>query len=160
MSITVNSEYKFSILQMAAEAFLLDSGSVPLTGSRLVASLVRGNDHTSKFTESEAAAFSTHWEVVSQKANTGTGFSGTLFKCIKDDPATGAVAGELVMSFRSTEFIDDAVRDNKETNEREIFKTGWAWGQLRDMEAWYAELNGAGAGPLYGNPESMQRNGQ
>ncbi|MDB5960238.1 MAG: hypothetical protein JWP59_1532, partial [Massilia sp.] len=154
MTITVNSEYKFSILQMAAEAYLLDLGTTPLTGALLIKALVRGNDHSSKFTESEATAFVAHWEVVSQKDNTGTGFSGTLFRCIQDDPATGAVAGELVMSFRSTEFIDDAVRDNKETNEREIAKTGWAWGQLRDMEAWYAELNGAGA-ELNGKPFSV-----
>ena len=44
------------------------------------------------------------------------------------------------MSFRSTEFIDDAARDNQATNTFEIKDTGFAWGQIADMEAWYAEL--------------------
>ncbi|ADX48579.1 Ig family protein [Paracidovorax avenae ATCC 19860] len=44
------------------------------------------------------------------------------------------------MSFRSTEFIDDAARDNKATNVLEIKETGFAWGQIADMQAWYAKL--------------------
>jgi hypothetical protein len=50
------------------------------------------------------------------------------------------VAGELTLSFRSTEFIDDAVRDGKSTNELEIKELGWAFGQIAEMEAWYAQL--------------------
>ncbi|MFM9901713.1 MAG: hypothetical protein ACKVOT_11905 [Polaromonas sp.] len=44
------------------------------------------------------------------------------------------------MSFRSTEFIDDSARDNQATNSMEIKETGFAWGQIRDMQAWYQEL--------------------
>lgn len=29
---------------------------------------------------------------------------------------------------------------NKPTNELEIKATGFAWGQIADMQAWYAEL--------------------
>jgi len=42
------------------------------------------------------------------------------FECIKGDPVTCAKAGELVLSFRSTEFIDDAAPDNPATNVLEI----------------------------------------
>ncbi|HNL91239.1 MAG TPA: hypothetical protein PKH05_19315, partial [Nitrospira sp.] len=127
---------------MAAEAFIRDERSLELfaSGERLVAVLKRGNDHTSRFPESEARKFADTWEVLDQRANTPTGFSGTLFRRVRDDPATGAKAGELVLSFRSTEFIDDTVRDNEATNVKEIKETGWAWGQIADMETWYDEL--------------------
>ena len=68
-------------------------------------------------------------------------FSGTLFKCTKEDEALGYHKGELVLSFRSTEFIDDAARDNEATNKLEIKEFGYAFGQIADMEAWYRELN-------------------
>ncbi|ATQ75852.1 hypothetical protein CR152_15950 [Massilia violaceinigra] len=46
----------------------------------------------------------------------------------------------MILSFRSTEFVDDAVRDNLATNTLEIKNTGWAWGQINDMENWYSKL--------------------
>ena len=127
---------------MAAEAFIRDEKTDVLasTGQLLINALVTGNNHASKFTASEAAKFADHWQVLDQRANTNTGFSGTLFQCIKDDPTTGAKAGELTVSFRSTEFVDDAVRDNLATNTDEIKNTGWAWGQISDMEDWYDKL--------------------
>lgn len=144
---------------MASEAFLVDeSGSKFFKGQLLADALFEGNNHASKFTQDAAKNFSKHWEVVAHKANTGTGFSGTLFKCIADDPATGATTDEYVMSFRSTEFIDDSVRDNMATNTLEVKETGWAWGQMRDMEAWYAELSQAGA-PLHGQAGNFSLTG-
>jgi hypothetical protein len=151
---TVADYLKYSNLQVAAEAFLVDASDIPLTGDEYVRALIRGNNHSSKFTESEAIKFAAEWEVVDQRANTETGFSGTLFRRIKDDPVTGAKAGEFVLSFRSTEFIDDAARDNLATNTQEIKSTGWAWGQIADMEAWYAELN-ADPALLQGNSSAL-----
>jgi len=118
MSLQLNEQYKFVKLQMAAEAFLIDDNGNPHIGRAYIDALNTGNNHSSKFTAAEAANFAGTWEVVAQES-TNTGFSGTLFKCIKSDPATGATQGELIMSFRSTEFIDDAVRDNIATNELE-----------------------------------------
>jgi Ca2+-binding RTX toxin-like protein len=142
-SLDISSEYKYASLQMAAEAFL-DNHGLPVANEELVQALVKGNGHNSRFTESEAESFTQHWEVINQKPDTGTGFSGTLFRCIADDPITGAKAGELVMSFRSTEFVDDAVRDSLATDTQEVKETGWAWGQMRDMEAWYKGLIASG----------------
>lgn len=45
----------------------------------------------------------------------------------------------MVLSFRSTEFIDDEVRDSQSSNV-DIKEQGWAFGQIADMEAWYADL--------------------
>lgn len=124
------SEYlKFVNLQMASESLFgfnaytangsLIPGKVstePLTTERLIT----GNLHASKFTATEAAKFAAEWQVVEHKSNTLTGFSGTLMRAIKDNPATGTKAGEYVISFRSTEFLDDAARDNQATNTLEI----------------------------------------
>jgi RTX calcium-binding nonapeptide repeat (4 copies) len=127
----------FANLQMAAEALLDNSGT-------FTAQLVAGNNRASRFTQSQATQFANEWKVVDHKPNTSTGFSGTLFECLVDDPARGLVKGQLVISFRSTEFADDNVRDSKATNELEIQKFGWAFGQLADMEAWYSGLKASG----------------
>ncbi|MGW8274706.1 alpha/beta hydrolase family protein [Xanthomonas axonopodis] len=140
---TIAEYLSYANLQMAAEAFIRDEknpGVFANQGQALVDALTRGNDHASRFVASQAKKFADEWQVIDQRANTKTGFSGTLFRRVRDDPATGAKAGETVLSFRSTEFIDDAARDNKATNELEIKNTGYAWGQLADMQAWYAEL--------------------
>ena len=112
---------KYADLQMAAEAFLVNETNGQIK-SDLKTALIDGNFHSSKFTDPQATEFLKHWEVIAQKPNTSTGFSGTLFRN-KD-------TNELVMSFRSTEFIDDSARDNQATNAMEIKETGFAWGQL------------------------------
>ena len=129
-SLPISDYLKYANLQMAAEAFLVNEATGQIK-SDLAGALVAGNNHASRFTETQATDFAAHWVSVEQKPNTSTGFSGTVFKCIQDDPATGAKAGEMVMSFRSTEFVDDAARDNMATNTLEVVDTGFAWGQLR-----------------------------
>lgn len=70
--------------------------------------LTTGNKHASRFPPSLAASFLAEgWEVLAHQPNTSTGFSGTLFE--------NKTTHELVLSFRSTEFIDDAVRDTQVT---------------------------------------------
>lgn len=138
-TLTVSDYLKYANLQMAAEAFIRDGDQFRNTGGQLIQALIDGNKHNSKFTEAQASAFAAEWEAVDQQANTSTGFSGTLFK--------NRNTGELVMSFRSTEFVDDAARDNQATNAMEIKQYGFAFGQLRDMEAWYAELKRNGSLP-------------
>jgi hypothetical protein len=109
------AEYlKYANLQMAAESLFGFNATPPGTNLTLgekffnaipVANLTDGNLHVSRFTATEAATFVdpvTGWKVVEHISNTTTGFSGTLFK--------NNQTGELVLSFRSTEFIDDAAR--------------------------------------------------
>jgi hypothetical protein len=80
--------------------------------------LVVGNNRSSKFTPTQATKFAGEWVVVAHRANTTTGFSGTVFKYVgDDDPARGLVKDQLVISFRSTEFDEDAARDNQATND-------------------------------------------
>lgn len=135
---TIADYLKYANLQMAAEAFLYDEATRSVkAGQQLIDALKTGNDHASKFTATQSTDFTNQWEVVAQQANTSTGFSGTLFR-------NKANTNELVVSFRSTEFIDDAVRDNAATNTLEIKDTGWAWGQISDMEDWYKSLNATG----------------
>lgn len=132
---TISEYLKFANLQMAAEA-LYRFSAIPTSanllpgdissGPILASDLISGNRHASKFTTTEAEKFATEWEVVEHKSNTTTGFSGTLFK-------SRFTPTEYVISFRSTEFLDDAARDNQATNTLEIKEKGWAFGQIDDM---------------------------
>lgn len=143
---------KYANLQMAAEALynfnaVLNPNLEPgkdTSGDLTKENLTTGNNHASKFTETqvELSGLTSDWTVVEHLSNTSTGFSGTLFK--KES------TNEYVMSFRSTEFIDDAARDNQATNAMEIKSFGWAFGQIDDMQDWYASLSERGLidGPL------------
>ncbi|SDE79530.1 hypothetical protein SAMN05192589_1491, partial [Paracidovorax valerianellae] len=107
---TIAEYLSYANLQIAAESFIRDevTGELRSSGTEYLAALTRGNLHSSRFAATQAKEFADDWQVVDQRANTKTGFSGTLFRRVRDDPATGAKAGETVLSFRSTEFIDDA----------------------------------------------------
>jgi Ca2+-binding RTX toxin-like protein len=154
---TITDYLKYANLQMAAEA-LYDSDATiatsPLVPGKFYSGdidrvvLETGNRHSSKFTATEAKKFTDQWTVVEHISNTTTGFSGTLFQAVKDDPTQGVVRGQYTLSFRSTEFLDDAARDNQATNVLEISKKGWAFGQISDMEAWYQSIQSKIDGPL------------
>lgn len=135
---------KYANLQMAAEVFFglqpdldPDPGQT-YSGLIAVSHLTVGNKHSSKFTNTLAGDFVQQWEVVQHISNTETGFSGTLFRARKDDPDAGIMVGELVLSFRSTEFVEDQVRDSGVTN-KGIKEFGWAFGQIADLWAWWNE---------------------
>jgi Ca2+-binding RTX toxin-like protein len=145
----INRTLEFSVLQSAGEAFLSletdDFPNRPPSGD-IRNRLIDGNAHANKFMPTQADEFVDRYEVLAQFRNDpllseATGFSGTLFR--------NRESGELTLSFRSTEFIEDALRDSKSTNELEIKELGWAFGQISAMEKWYAELSGP-AGPLAG----------
>ena len=131
----ISAYFKYANLQMAAEALYDFDPQANPTPAQITAApvtsriLTDGNNHASKFADTLAAEFVQQWEVVEHISNTSTGFSGTLFRARKDDPAAGIVAGELVLSFRSTEFVDDQVRDNQATNKKEIKVTGYSLGR-------------------------------
>lgn len=119
---------------MAAEATRLDevqAGLIPLTEA-----LTFGNNRASRFSNLQAEQFAAQYEVVAHQKNTATGFSGTVFR--------NRDTNELTISFRSTEFIDDAARDSQATNAMEVAQGGWAMGQIADMEDWFETLNQPG----------------
>ena len=145
---------EFANLQVAAEALYNRENLTEFKIDNLKY-LKDGNERTSRFTDTQAKEFAQKWEIVSHVANTGTGFSGTLFRARKSDvagkedlktgvPKTGIKEGDLVISFRSTEFIDDSAHDNQATNTLEIKNKGWAFGQIADMEKWVRSLRADG----------------
>ena len=90
---------KYANLQTAAESFLVRADGA--VRDDIVKALTDGNNRSLKFTQTQAQAFAdpnSGWTVLAQKANTASGFSGTLFKSNE--------TGELVLSFRSTEIVD------------------------------------------------------
>ena len=109
----------FSNLQMATEAFLevLPEPSDPQYRDRLVQALRDGNGHASRFPLILAVEFADTFEVIAHRENTSTGFSGTLFRSKITDLSRGLVSGEYALSFRSTEFVDDVIRDATGTGE-------------------------------------------
>ena len=147
---------EFANLQVAAEALYVlkehEMKNIPLGSTSQIKGIINpellkfGNNRTSKFTATQAEEFAQKWEIVSHIANTGTGFSGTLFRATEKAASTetGINKGDLVISFRSTEFIDDAARDNQATNSMEISDKGWAFGQIADMEKWVQSLRADG----------------
>ena len=131
---------KYANVQMAAEALLDRIPEVDFATA-----LKDGNTRSSRFTAVQAAEFVQIWQVVEHQSNTTTGFSGTLFQVRQDAPTGlltqyGLTQAEQVLSFRSTEFADDAARDNQATNVLEIKEYGWAFGQISDMKVWYEQL--------------------
>ena len=141
------AEYlKYANFQMAAEAFLQDL-DISSSASNMQSRLVIGNNHASKFPQLLAEQVAQDWVVVNQRANTpqiggGTGFSGTLFRS-RNPGVDGNY--DYAMSIRSTEFLDDSLRDNQATNTLELKEKGWAFGQTADMEKWYADLKAQGS---------------
>ena len=135
---------EFADQQMAAEAFLAQANDIIANLPRnedIRARLIEGNTHASKFTPAQATQFTTQYEVLTQYRNdpldqidgiAKTGFSATLFR--------NRQTNELTLSFRSTEFLDDQVRDSTATNKLEVKELGWALGQIAEMETWYAQL--------------------
>ncbi len=127
-NINAQTILEFANLQVASEAFLakLEStpgkrtGEIDLQKAENTDLLTEGNKHSTKFPPSMVDDFVEKWKVVDHISNTKTGFSGTLFvakkQIINSDGTVIANAGEQVISFRSTEFVEDAVRDNKMTN--------------------------------------------
>ena len=119
MTTVIANYLKFANLQMAAEA-LYDLKTAPAgstaAGEISAAMLTVGNERSSKFTKVQADEFVKDWTVVEHISNTKTGFSGTLFRALRSDESRGITTGELVICFRSTEFADDATRDNQATN--------------------------------------------
>ena len=143
----ISTYLEFSNLQIASEAFIGNTRDQERPGTekndikwRDAEELKRGNFHTSKFTDIEAQGFIQRWKVVQHKANTATGFSGTLFEALENIPGAGVKAGDQVLSFRSTEFVDDEVRDSQATNSMEISDRGFAFGQISDLRDWVGQM--------------------
>lgn len=141
----ISTYLEFSNLQIASEAFIgksqLENPGTIISGNKFERNnLIKGNDHTSKFTETAADEFMQHWRVVEHITNTKTGFSGTLFEALENIPGAGVKAGDQVLSFRSTEFVDDEVRDSQATNSMEISDRGFAFGQISDLRDWVGQM--------------------
>ena len=142
----INTLLRFVNLQIAAEA-IYGFDPRPLNGVPIVlvpgatasgreitaAELRDGNKRSSLFPDVVSNEFGQQYQLLEHISNTETGFSGTLFRYKgPDDESSGLKTGDKILSFRSTEFVDDAVRENQATNIGEIQKKGWAFGQIAD----------------------------
>lgn len=132
---TITSLFQQAQLAEAAYAnFLDDAGHLITTDKQLEAALTTGDG---KFSQSQAADFVTHWEVVHHLPNTASGFSGTVFRRRDDDPISGLKAGDLVFALRGTE---PGVQDLFQADLNEIVKNGLAFRQIIDMYNYWQRL--------------------
>lgn len=140
----INTWYKFVLQQMAAESYLDD----PVDQ---MTQLTNGNNRwdeepTSfgRMTTIQAEQFLQDYEIVDHIPNDlQSGFSATLMR----DKTSGA----YTLSFRSTEYRQvadggDFVRDAQGAD-MDIFTSGFAFAQIQDMEAYYADLKASGKLP-------------
>jgi hypothetical protein len=108
--------------------------------------LIDGNDHASKFTETEGQV---HRRMGSRRPESPTPTPASPARC-----SGTTTTGELVLSFRSTEFVDDHARDSA-GHQRRWRSSAPALPSARsaDMEAWYQPQllrdKGALAGQTY-----------
>jgi hypothetical protein len=116
MSVSQSQELlKFAHIQMAAEA-LLGGLNPESERDQLINALIVGNRRASAFPVVLAGEFADEWVVVSHRENAaGSGFSGTLFR--SRSPNSDAGTHEYALAFRSTEFVDDSIRDATSTGD-------------------------------------------
>ncbi|MEW6107101.1 MAG: hypothetical protein AB1563_12195, partial [Bacillota bacterium] len=144
---------KFALQQMAAESYL----DQLLFGRPLREILLDGNNDTrfvqpdangnlpgkTRFTNVLADRFLSTYDILDHHANDATGFSATLMR----DRTTG----EYTLSFRSTESAPAAEGGDRERDlfgaDVEIGASGFAFGQLVAMEAYYQSLKASGTLP-------------
>jgi hypothetical protein len=162
MSTQAQQLLDFALLQSAAECYL---DGIPLNNqaelqkrlswgnndlrNEYVAGLAAQNFNllpgATRFTDAQAEWFTANYTIVTHYPNDASGFSATLFKRIKNDPITGAKAGEYTLSFRSTEYQlqakgGDYEADGSDATDGDISGKGYALAQLSSMETYYAHL--------------------
>lgn len=162
MSTIIQTWYDFVLQQMAAESYLdkskkfggaLDTDVVLMLGSNNPDYPQNGQIPTpttdillgaTRMTATQAADFTTRYEIISHLPNTASGFSGTL---LFDNQTR-----QYTLSFRSTEYrnqVDggDWERDGLPGADGEIQGYGFAIAQIDAMEKYYAELKSSGLLP-------------
>lgn len=86
----------------------------------------------------QADKFVTDWQVVSQADNDNSGFSATLLR------RRGGGNPEYTIAFRSTEYRSEANGGDWQRDvmnaDIEIKDSGFAFGQIRSMRRWWANL--------------------
>ena len=152
MSTEAFDTLQFLLAQVAAESYLDGVHD----GESLQSLYVQGANHYTLYEELKLRGelgmtqstslmwqdFSDTWEIVSHQKNTASGFSGTLMR--------NKVTGEYTISFRSTESKGeddggDVDRDSALGANGQIKDDGFAWGQIRDMQAFYQSLSAEGS---------------
>lgn len=128
----INSVNLFELAQLAEASY---------------ANLILGNDLETElqnpvfkmqFSATQAAEFAKNWAVVNHQPNAASGYSGTVFKYIGNDPNSGFTNGQLVFAQRGTEpgFLDLVQADFNE-----LVVNGLAYRQIIDMYNYWQQLS-------------------
>jgi hypothetical protein len=128
---TIQDLFQQSQLAEAAYANFVNGGGLIATGDELKTALIAEG-----FSESQAADFVTHWQVVSQQPDTASGFSATVFERLD---ANQQPTGQYSLAIRGTINFDDF-----STDASLIASSGVAISQMLDMYNYWQSLTTAG----------------
>ena len=108
--------------------------------------LIALDDGDYEFSPTQAGEFIKNWRVVHHQPDTASGYSGTLFEYIGNDPNSGFSNGELVFSQRGTAGL---FTDLLDADLYGISVNGLAYKQIVDMYNYWQRLTAnAGASVL------------
>ncbi|MFM9886071.1 MAG: calcium-binding protein, partial [Burkholderiales bacterium] len=137
--------YQGSLIQIAAESYFQIAEFSFSNTARVKDALMQGNtppgspppEQYVRMTAVQADEFLARYKIIDQLENTSSGFSATV---LFDN-----LTGRYVLSMRSTEYRNsnengDFQRDGSYGADGEIANSGFALGQLRDMEWYLGEL--------------------
>jgi hypothetical protein len=137
---TTNTNKLFELAQLAEAAY---ANLIP--GKSLINEL-QNADFNMKFSLVQATEFAANWQVVHHQSDTTSGYSGTLFKYIGNDPNSGFTNGELVFSQRGTAGI---LSDLVVTDLHQITENGLAFRQIVDMYNYWQRLTAASGATVH-----------
>lgn len=115
-----------------------------MTPSALIIQLQNAGFNDMKFSATQAAEFADNWQVATHQADTASGYSGTLFRYIGNDPNSGFANGQYVYAIRGTAGETDLVG----ADGGDIVLDGLALDQIVDMYNDWKRINTA-AGQHY-----------
>ncbi|MEO8384986.1 MAG: hypothetical protein ABI583_07085 [Betaproteobacteria bacterium] len=128
----MNTTAKFFDMTQLAEASYTRFRDVAVTSTIATEEdLIDKVNRSGNFSAAQAADFVKNWRLVAHQANTGSGFSGSVFERL--NPKTGAATGQYTFAFRGTEVgqqfgIDPAVADLGQ-----LVANGAAFDQIIDL---------------------------
>ncbi len=141
-----NDTLKLFELAQIAEASYASLQTAINNKDELIARLIERDGIAYKFSPIQAAEFADNWKVVSHQPDTASGYSGTLFEYIGNDPDSGFTNGELVFAQRGTAGL---LSDLLDADLMGISVNGLAYKQIVDMyNYWQCLTTNAGASVL------------
>jgi len=125
---TIQELFQQAQLTEAAYANFIDPNTgLPYTLNQKITDALQDTGNHMTFSVTQADDFALHWKVITQQANTASGFSATLFQRIDTDPISGFQEGQYVYAVRGTEPEAIIIWQISLLMLATLPPTGWQW---------------------------------